>query len=244
MTSPSCCDKYTGTALHGGSSRIQSGTGLCSWSPVGLHPPRVQSPPLYTDGRPQPAGTPDTRGSQGSPWDSGSRVSPDGGFGKDPWKGIRPGVSGCPSPSACLPRGHPRALPAWAPSAPPAVPPSPRTEAGWVEAGGVGGTHLPGPGPMGASTALEESPHEVSPTPHTQMLQVWSGPWVLGSDPGLSPSPRPRSSSPTEAPVSPGLSGPSPGGRGAQSLLPHGSPRQRRAMRLGVVLPPPMVPSR
>ena len=127
----SCCGKHTGTALHGGSSRIQSGTGLCSWSPVWLHPPRVQSPPLYTDGRHQPVGTPDTRGSQGSPWDSGSRVSPDGGFGKDPWKGIRPGVSGCPSPSACLPRGHPRALPAWSPSAPPAVPPSPRTE-GWL----------------------------------------------------------------------------------------------------------------
>lgn len=94
--------------------------------------------------------------------DNGSWVSLDGGFGKDPWKGIRPGVSGCPSPSACLPR----ALPAWSPSAPPAVPPSPRTEAGWVEAGGVGGTHLPGPGPMGASTALEESPHEPHPSPH------------------------------------------------------------------------------
>lgn len=120
--------------------------------------------------------------------DNGSWLSLDGGFGKDPWKGIRPGVSGCPSPSACLPR----ALPAWSPSAPPVVPPSPRTEAGWVEAGGVGGTHLPGPGPMGASTALEESPHEVSPTPHTQMLQVWSGPWVLGSDLGLSPSPSPK----------------------------------------------------
>lgn len=176
--------------------------------------------------------------------DNGSRVSPDGGFGKDPWKGIRPGVSGCPSPSACLPRIHPWARPAWSPSAPPVVPPSPRTEAGWVEAGGVGGTHLPGPGPMGASTALEESPHEVSPTPlHTDAPGlVW--PLGAGVRSGAEPIPRPRSSSPTEAPVSPGLSGPSPGGRGAQSLLPHGSPRQRRAMRIGVVLPPPMVPSR
>ena len=96
--------------------------------------------------------------------------------------------------------------------------PQDRRLVGWKQE--VWGTHLPGPGPMGASTALEESPHEVSPTPHTQMLQVWSGPWVLGSDLGLSPSPHPRSSPPTEVPVSPGLSGPSPGGEGPNPSFP------------------------
>lgn len=81
----------------------------------------------------------------------------------------------------------------------PLCPPLPRTE-GWL-----GGSRR-----SGGLTCLDLVPWApaqpwkrvpVSPTPpHTRRSRSGLGPWVLGSDLGLSPSPRPRSSPPTEPP--------------------------------------------
>ena len=161
----SCCDKHTGTALHGGSSRIQSGTRLY-WRPGELHPPRVQSPPLYTDGRPQPAGTPDTRGSQGSPWGQWVPGQPGWRVWEGPLERNQTWSVRVPFSLGLSPQGSPQGPPSLVTISPTRCAPLPqdRTLVGWKQE--VWGTHLPGPGPMGASTALEESPHEPHPSPH------------------------------------------------------------------------------
>lgn len=111
LTCLSCSDRHTGTALQCLSSRIQRGNWPCYWSPGGLSLPESRGPlSIQTvDISPQRSRRQD--GHRASLGDHDTWVSPDGGFGEDPWKGIRPEELGVPFSRQFPQLSFPRPLP-------------------------------------------------------------------------------------------------------------------------------------
>ena len=139
------------------SSWISRRNWLCYWSPVG---PRIQGSrdPLFTDRRLQPVDTPNTRGSQGSPWRPWPWVSPDGGSRGIPGKDVelKRLAPFCPRSSQMSLQGCPQT--GHHPSTHTVLPTDGKAGAcRGAEAEGRGRTHPPWPGPTGPNRALESS---------------------------------------------------------------------------------------